>query len=117
MSKPLKMDEVLDKLSLYLGLEWVYEENIESATTDSELSDTDGKASKNDDFAVPPSSEIRMICELALDGNFKQLQDQLDGIGRADQQYAAFVRKVRSLAKMLDEDIICEFLDQYIKEG
>lgn len=111
MSKPLKMNEVLSKLSRFLELEWIYEENAESATTDS-----DDAAKNEKGFAVPPSSEIRMLCDLALDGNFKELQKQLDEIGRADQRYAGFTVKVRSLAKMLDEDSICEFLDQYIED-
>ncbi len=112
ISKPVCFNEVLDKLAACLGLKWIYEDSGETATLP-ELHTECGQA-EPEAFAVPPLPVIKLLYELVMDGNFKGLQDQLDKIEQTDKQYASFVKKIRGLSKMLDEEIICEFFSQYM---
>jgi signal transduction histidine kinase len=113
ISKPIKMQEVMDKIAAHLKLKWLYEEDADSSI--SNTSPDSAEQAEGDEFLVPPQPDIKMLYELATDGNFKGLQDKLESVKEADGRYAAFVAKIFDLAKMLDEDVICEFLDTYME--
>ncbi len=112
--KPVRMQEIQEKLAFHLQLEWIYEEDRESDGHEvSDLSDTD----QSEAISVPPGPEIFLLYNLVLDGNFNALKDRLDHIEEAEPQYVSFVRKLRKLAGALDEELICRFLDRVRGEG
>ncbi|MCP4344148.1 MAG: response regulator [Desulfobacterales bacterium] len=114
ISKPVCVHEVLDKLAACLSLEWIYEDIEETVPTNLTESHADCDQTENECLVVPPVSDVKLLHELVLDGNFKGLQDQLDKIEQTDKQYASFTKKISGLAKMLDEETVCEFLSQYM---
>jgi len=106
--KPVRMQELQDKLAFHLQLKWIYEEENEPEGHEvSDMSDTD-----QTDISVPPDPEILELYNFALDGNFKALKDRLGHIEEADKSYVSFVRKLRQLADSLDEEMICGFLNE-----
>ncbi|MCP4108419.1 MAG: response regulator [Desulfobacteraceae bacterium] len=114
ISKPVCVHEVLDKLAACLSLEWIYEDIEETVPTNLSESRADCDQTEYECLAAPPVSVVKLLHEFVLDGNFNGLQDQLDNIEQTDKQYVSFTKKISGLAKMLDEEIICEFLSRYM---
>jgi len=123
--KPFLAADLLDRLSHYLGLQWIYEgEEKEEKTEENQIADSvdaspvSGSENKENEgeFVIPPVSEIRKLGELAADGNFRQLQDCMDEIVRTAAQYKPFCTRLKTLADTLDEDAVCGFLEQFLPD-
>ncbi len=100
IQKPVHVPELFDKLAAHLGLEWIYETSERPAET----------AEKNEALAIPPASEIRLLCEFAADGDIRGIRRQLDEITGADERYAPFAAKLHKLARGFQLKYIREFL-------
>ena len=88
--KPVIATELLNKLQTHLGLEWIYR----AATPGRAPLSTDPAAT-----SLPPEEQIRDLQALGAIGYVKGILDKLDEIERADNRYAAFVRRLRERVK------------------
>lgn len=117
IAKPVKIQEVLDKLSLHLGFRWKYKEKDKShKIIQDNISCTD-QCIDEKQITAPGLSDLAMLYEYAMDGDFKRLNEKMDAIVQADRKYSGFVNKLNELAKTLDEDAICRFIIQYQEDA
>ncbi|MDM8515047.1 transporter substrate-binding domain-containing protein [Desulfobacterales bacterium HSG16] len=117
LHKPLQIPKVLDSLARYLHVEWVYESKSEPAqdekdNTASVTSSLEGQENEMT-MLIPPRSELDILYDLTLDGDFKALRKHLDRLEETELQYRQFTQHIRIYAENLNEKTICEFLNQY----
>ena len=106
LPKPVQAEELLEKLSSHLPIEWIYqaESSIES---DTQLT--------FEEIIPPPIEELEKLFDLDLRGNLKELLKQIDNLEKLGEEYSSFTSKLRQLAKGFQEKKIVEMLSQYRK--
>ncbi len=100
--KPLQLHDLLDVLSIYLQLEWVYEEEKHP-----EQEETEAKPLN----ALPPG-EIAELLTLARRGNIKKILAKLHDLESLGKQYRPLITSLQTLAKHFQIDDILELLEQ-----
>ncbi|MEG4860054.1 PAS domain S-box protein [Microcoleus sp. K1-B6] len=101
--KPIQATELLQKLQQYLDLEWVYEAN----------EDPQAIASDNDELIAPPATQMEMLYELAMKGNFLEIVKQAVLLEQIDPQYIPFAKRLHQMAKDFQDEEILTFIQSY----
>ncbi len=101
--KPVQATELLQKLQQYLDLEWVYEAN----------EDPQAIASDTDELIAPPATEMEMLYELAMKGNFLEIVKQAVLIEQIDPKYIPFAKRLHQMAKDFQDEEILTFIQSY----
>ncbi len=104
--KPVQAEELLEKLSQHLPIQWIYE--TESLTGSNQKS-------ASQEWVIPPAELLDELFNLALRGNLKEITKKAEAIGELDSNYLPFASKIRQLAKEFQEKKILEMLNQYKK--
>ncbi|SKB12319.1 putative Histidine kinase [Planktothrix sp. PCC 11201] len=104
LPKPVQAEELLDKLSLHLQIQWIYQ--AESLTVA-------GITPTSDKLILPPSEVLDKLFNLALRGNLKEIIKQTEILEATAPQYSQFALKLRKLAREFKEKKILEMLNQY----
>ncbi len=119
--KPIREEELLEKLRENLGIEWIYEkinpDRPEIKTPNFHSSSTQNSNLKTENsLIVPCPEEITVLFDLAMMGDLKSIQDKLQYLEELDSKYLPFVMEIRKLARGFQIKQIREFLKQY-REG
>ncbi|MEG4393298.1 PAS domain S-box protein [Microcoleus sp. BROC3] len=101
--KPIQATELLQKLQQYLDLEWVYEANEEPQA----------RSSDTDELIAPPATEMEMLYELAMKGNFLEIVKQAVLLEEIDPQYIPFAKRLHQMAKDFQDEEILTFIESY----
>jgi len=107
LAKPVRIDELLEKVRLYLNLEWKYEEPVELQKPATSL--------VQGDIIPPPPEELSKLYQLARIGNVIGLRTRAQEIADADPQFMPFGARVAHLAKELQLDELEQFIQQYME--
>jgi CheY-like chemotaxis protein len=111
LPKPVREEELLEKLRVHLGLEWIYEE-VGGDTFNVE--DTNPKSTiHNPQLIAPPAEEIDALFELAQMGDLMGIVEQADRLEQLDRQWIPFATHLRQLAKNFEEIKLLDFIEQY----
>ena len=115
LPKPVLVPDLLEKLKLHLGLEWIYSEEVVESQPALELTRplTPHKAS----LTVPPSEEIESLFHLAMRGHLKGIIKQANRLEKLDGKYTLFSEKMRQFANNFQEKALLEFISQYRQEN
>ncbi|HEY9634235.1 MAG TPA: AAA family ATPase [Coleofasciculaceae cyanobacterium] len=121
IAKPIREAELLEKLQVHLGLEWVYEQKDEVERIKDEVERTkDGNISLHtSDFALegaivaPPAEELAVLLDLAMRGDLRGIVEQATRLEALDQQWVPFATHLRQLAKSFKGKEILYFLKKY----
>ncbi|MDZ8188921.1 MAG: AAA family ATPase [Nostoc sp. ChiSLP02] len=115
LSKPIKKAELLEKLQIYLGLEWVYEDKGKVREIQDEkknLTNTLYLASNT--AIVPPSaSELAILLDLAMRGDLKSIAQRAVILEEMHEELRPFASHLYQLAKGFKGKQILEFLQKY----
>ncbi len=98
LSTPVHPEDILKKLEVYLGLEWVEKD-----------------AGEKSGFAVPPADDLQRLHKLALRGHITKIIEEVDRLEQSDAQYATFAEKLRQFADAFQVRMIREFLNKFLK--
>ena len=139
LPKPVREVDLLEKLQLHLGLEWVYEEkdvdaiapslspegfsksrvvgrindqkknSLHSGLCSATLTDLTLQTS----LVAPPPEEIATLLDLAMRGDLRGIVKQAARLEALDRQWVPFATHLRQLAKGFKGKQILEFLKQY----
>ena len=95
--KPVLESELLAKLGLHLGLEWIYRETTDAAPAPARFDPMLA--------AWPAEEELETLSELCAIGYVKGIHHELDRLAAADERHADLVGELRRLARgfRLDE--------------
>ncbi|MEG4488350.1 PAS domain S-box protein [Microcoleus sp. D2_18a_B4] len=101
--KPIQATELLQNLQQYLDLEWVYEANEEPLASSSDT----------DELIAPPATEMEMLYELAMKGNFLEIVKQAVLLEELDPQYIPFAKRLHQMAKDFQDEELLTFIESY----
>lgn len=109
ISKPIDLEQLLDRLKEHLKLTWVYEQpvHVEREPDSADLVSVSQVA--------PPPEQAKIIFELARRGHIKEIREQIDYLERMGEQYQSLVDKLRQLAKLYQVKQIRQLLEPYVK--
>ncbi|MCZ6675787.1 MAG: PAS domain S-box protein [Candidatus Poribacteria bacterium] len=110
--KPVQNAELLEKLRLHLGLEWIYETEIE---TDLQH-ESEGWEEGTPPLQAPSSDEVAPIFELARRGRIVAIREHIDRIEQLGDQFIPFAAVLRRMARGFQTEQICDFLKPYLEE-
>jgi len=115
LPKPIREADLLEKLRIYLGLEWLYEEksklrNIKEEKNNSLLT---SNLTLETAIVAPPTEEIATLLNLAMMGDLRGIVDQAAKLERLDEQWVPFTTHLRQLAKSFKVKQVIEFIKQY----
>ncbi|MEI2582681.1 ATP-binding protein [Scytonema sp. PRP1] len=106
LPKPVREADLLEKVRVHLGLEWVYEE----IDTKVQLSSENSGLSSQDSLVVPPAQEVASLLDLAMRGDLKGIIQETTRLEELDQQWVPFATHLRQLAKSFKGKQIRQFL-------
>ncbi|MFB2939492.1 ATP-binding protein [Aerosakkonemataceae cyanobacterium BLCC-F154] len=106
LAKPVQAEELLEKLAVYLQIEWIYQ-----VQPSSEIS----AKTTTEEIIPPPQEQLDRLFDLALRGNLKEIAKQVEYLTELDQKYLPFVAKLSQLLKEFQEKKILQMLSQYRK--
>ncbi|MEG4573075.1 PAS domain S-box protein [Microcoleus sp. N3A4] len=101
--KPVQATELLKKIQQYLDLEWVYEGNEDPLPL---VSDTN-------ELIAPPATEMEILYELAMKGNFLEIVKQAALLEQIDPKYIPFAKILHQMAKDFQDEEILTFIQSY----
>ncbi len=134
LPKPVRETELLEKLRVHLGLEWVYEQKDVDAIAASHKPLEEGFPQNRvvermkyenqnllhtPDFTLqtpivaPPAEEIATLLDLAMRGDLRGIVERAARLEALDRQWVPFATYLRQLAKGFKEKQILEFVKQY----
>jgi len=120
LPKPVREADLLEKLQVYLGLEWVYEESGErrqsSGVVDQEQPTTDNKQLTKANLIALPEEELAVLLDLAMRGNLRAIVERAARLEELDKQWVPFATHLRQLAKGFKGKQLLEFLKEYKRE-
>jgi len=112
LAKPIRLDNLLEKLQRHLKLEWVYEEAIEDNEDISPKSE-----SRTSGSLTPPSQEeLARLFQLAMRGDVSRLQAHAKRLEASDPTLASFAKELYRLATAYQIDEIQQLLAQYMED-
>lgn len=101
--KPVQATELLQKLQQYLDLEWVYEANEEPLA----------RSSDTNELIAPPATEMEILYELAMKGNFLEIVKQAALLEEIDPKYIPFAKILYQMAKDFQDEELLTFIESY----
>lgn len=118
--KPIQVKQLLERLRLHLGLEWIYDNypGQEAATGGT------GQSILNSSFTVgnselipPPLEEITVLFKLAMSGDIGGIIEASTNLKDLDVKYGPFAELVHHKAKGFQIKQIREFLQEYMVDS
>jgi len=107
ITKPVRVDLLLEKIKEYLDLTWVYQDNKGSPIYDQDF-DSDLP------FVGPSGSQAATLFEYTKRGDVNAIIDYSKQLEQDDPQLVPFAKKIHFLAKELKMKKIRELVQQYL---
>lgn len=102
IQKPVYFHELIEVIGNLLPIQWIYEDQSDTRP------EIDNPVSTSE-MTFPESSVINLLTNLTYDGNYQEINRQLD-ILEKHPSYDCFVKQMRRLTNELDEELIVDFL-------
>lgn len=120
LPKPVREAELLEKIRVYLGLEWVYEESgagmrpVLSAQESAVMAQKQ-RLNGNQHLILPefsplPAEELDILLDLAMMGDLRGIIDYTSSLEALDSQWLPLASHLRQLAKSFKGKQILELL-------
>ncbi|MBD2013428.1 AAA family ATPase [Microcoleus sp. FACHB-53] len=119
LPKPIHEAELLERLSLHLKLEWIYEESSAERKDSVQPTLLEGQsppAPNTQDASpliAPPAEEIAALLNLAMMGDLQAIAERAATLETLDPQLIPFATHLRQLAKGFKARQIREFIKQF----
>ena len=118
--KPIQVKQLLDKLQLRLGLEWIYnyqDKNLTNRDKYDESSTSLLPNSVQQPLFLPPSKDsLVLLLSAAEIGDIEEILEETNKLENSDSKLGPFARNLRQLAKGFQVYKIQKLLQQYIAE-
>lgn len=110
LTKPVHIDDLLESLHMYLGVEWIY--------ASSQNEETSGKPkelfSEKSEIIPPPDNILADLIACVKKGDLLRVTDYLVRDGFENDRYTPFVERVLYLARTFQIDALEHFLHHYL---
>jgi CheY-like chemotaxis protein len=116
LSKPIEAEVLLNLLQKHLNLEWIYElSDASDQTTENSVAPQSVGAKAEEVFVIPPSVDLVILYDLAMQGLIKELEEECDRQEKANATYAPFIQSLRQLTQSFQITKIQTVLEQYLE--
>jgi len=110
LPKPIRAKELLGVLEKHLKLTWIYEGK---ETNDEKPAEIEPEI---DEFVGPNDKQATVLFDLAMMGDLDGIVERLEEFEQADKSLALFANKIKKLAKNIEDEQICDLIEQYVKK-
>ncbi len=110
LPKPIRADDLLEKLRVHLGLEWI----CDSETAERSLEPDTQRKSATGEMVAPPPEELEALFDLAMMGDLRGIAERTAQLEQVDEQWLPFASHLRQLAKEFEERKILDFVKHYM---
>ena len=100
MAKPIDQSRLLHEIAALLHIRWQVEANV--------------VAESNSTLVTPGLEEMKILHDLALDGNMGRIRKRADHLDALDPAYRVFTDKLRQLAKEFQVQEIQKLVEKYM---
>jgi len=107
ISKPIDFKKVLDNITQFLSIEWVYQSSEEP---------TQKQDINNSTKQLPPKAMIEKLYHFALMGNIIEINNQLAILESQSDQYIELINDLKNLSSEFKINQIKTMLDRIMKE-
>ncbi|MDY6781401.1 MAG: response regulator [Cyanobacteriota bacterium] len=104
LPKPVRFEELLEKLQTYLNLTWIYEQE-------------ENNGEKNDSstqIILPPSEELILLYDAALNGDVYVIKEEAYRLRELDARYQTFTSRVLELADAFEDEEIVTLIESHL---
>ena len=109
LPKPVKAEELYWILAQQLHLNWIYAETV--------VTDTQSSVKiTNTEMVVPPASDLAILLEYAMQGQIRELQQELNRVEQSGEIYRPFIDKMTLMLRGYKIVKIREFLQNVSKQ-
>lgn len=116
LPKPIREEDLLQKLQEHLKLEWIYDNESKPETPfeeiDTQETSRSSSSSASHNVSIPPTEEIAIFWDLAMRGDLRGIAKRATQLEKSNQQWSPFATHLRQLAKEFKGRQILEFLKQ-----
>ena len=116
LPKPIHYDSLLAKIEKHLGIEWIYEEeSLPKMSVLTEIDNIDKSATLNPTalLIAPPSEEIEILFDLAMQGNINSIVERAMALELQDIKLLPFATELQKLANEFQIKKIKELIKLY----
>lgn len=107
VTKPIRIDLLLEKIALLLGIEWQAEV---AAISHDKREQPFGN--EEEPFVVPPAAELEVLYGLAMMGDMLEIEAWATALEAQNSAYRCFAERLRELAKMFKAKAILALVEQ-----
>ncbi|MFE1747115.1 ATP-binding protein [Coleofasciculus sp. H7-2] len=113
IAKPIILEDLFEKLQIYLKLEWIYEEadNLENHNQQDDFNNF-----QDSEFVAPPSEELVTLYHAARIGDIEGIEQEATRIKQLDKKYFFFANQLLQLAELFEEKEILNIVKRYYLE-
>ncbi|NEP41433.1 MAG: response regulator, partial [Okeania sp. SIO2H7] len=108
IAKPIKVEELLEKLQANLRLEWVYK------STENPEEIIEEQATNSSEMVVPPAAELQEIVSAARIGDIDRIETEATRLRQLDIAYIPFADKIAELAGEFNDTEIVRLVESYL---
>jgi len=106
ITKPIRLENLLEKFGTYLHLEWVFEQSM--STTESPIEQIA--------FVLPPVNELLALLNAARIGDILEIRSRIDHLEQINSAFRPFTNKIRELTRNFQIRQLRHLFETYIKE-
>lgn len=111
LSKPVVVENLLEKLQLHLGLEWIYEQkNLQHQPEIEHLH-------QSNTILPPPAEALARLYDLVRQGLIFEVEGEALRLEKENEEFVPFARKILQFAQDFEVEKILHFLESYINPG
>ncbi|HEY9297406.1 MAG TPA: ATP-binding protein, partial [Phormidium sp.] len=115
LPKPVREEDLLQKLQQHLELDWIYDNQSEigeSLKQKDKPENNPVSSSTSPDLLIPPAEEVAIFLDLAMRGDLRAIAKRATQLEELNQDWSPFASYLRQLAKEFKGRQIVEFLKQ-----
>jgi signal transduction histidine kinase/DNA-binding NarL/FixJ family response regulator len=101
LAKPVDIDILLDKISKYLNLTWIYQEYPRIKPTEPQ------------ELVYPKASELKELIDSARIGDFEKIEAEVDLLRQLNSNYQTFCDRILDLATEFDDQGILSLIEEH----
>jgi CheY-like chemotaxis protein len=106
LPKPIEFEQLLEQITVQLGLHWCYAPVRQTSSQES---------LRSDQLEAPPPDEMDVLCKLARLGNMQDILERADYLNELDERYRPFAEQLRRMASNFQSKAISGFIDLHMK--
>ena len=110
--KPIQVKQLLERLRLHLGLEWIYDRNPGQQPATEKIFSAMG----NSGLISPSVEEITALFQLAMSGDIGGIIEASANLENLDSKYGPFAAQLNQMAKGFQIKQIRDFLKGYMAD-